>query len=101
MHADPWTKTTVVDERRPSMAVIDVVASLEGVDPLDLDPLYDSMDPDALDSICREDGFTELAFTYCNRSITIDGTGDALEIAVEDVPAVEGATEVADTERSA
>ena len=98
MHTDPWTNATVVGDRRPSMAVIDLVASLEGVDPLDLEPLYDSIDPDVLDSICCQEGFSELEFDYCNRSITVEATDDGLEITVEAVaPPIESETGLADS----
>ena len=34
-----------------SETVVTAVADAKGVDPLDLDPLYDAIDPDALDSL--------------------------------------------------
>lgn len=34
-----------------SETVVTAVAEAKGVDPLDLDPLYDSIDPDALNSL--------------------------------------------------
>ena len=36
---------------RPSDAVIEALSEAEGVSPLDLDPLYDVIDPDAIDRI--------------------------------------------------
>lgn len=38
----------------PSQAVIDAVASREGVEPVNLEPpLYDAIDPDALDALVK------------------------------------------------
>ena len=79
--------TTISDDRRPSMAVIERCARLEGVDPVDLDPLYDTIDPDVLDSVCEAPGFSSLEFTYCGREVTLRSTGADLEISI-----AEGAT---------
>jgi len=35
----------------PSEAVVEALADAKGVDPLELDPLYDAIDPDALDAL--------------------------------------------------
>ena len=45
------TVRTISSGERVSEAVVTAVADAKGVDPLDLDPLYDSVDPDALDGI--------------------------------------------------
>lgn len=74
----------VAPDQRPSMAVIERCARLEGVDPLDLDPLYHTIDPDALDSICTASGFSSLEFTYCGRDVRLTSSGDELEIAIDD-----------------
>ena len=39
------------DDESPSEAVIQAVAAVKGVDPLSLEPLYDAIDPDALDAL--------------------------------------------------
>lgn len=75
---------TVADDTRPSMAVIDHCARLEGVDPLELEPLYDAIDPDVLDSVCRASGFTSLEFTYCGRVVTLQSAGDEVELTIDD-----------------
>lgn len=47
--------TTGTDRNRtPSEAVVEAVADAEGVEPTDLRPLYEVVDPDALDSLFRE-----------------------------------------------
>lgn len=43
----PWQRT-------PTEAVVREVASLEDVDPVELDPLLDVLDPEALDTLVRE-----------------------------------------------
>jgi len=52
----------------PSRAVIAVLAEVMGTDPTELSPLYDSVDPDALDTIVRvrepHDGDAEVTFTH-------------------------------------
>jgi hypothetical protein len=40
-------------DRAPSDAVLDALATATGVDPLDLPPLYERIDPDALDRLFR------------------------------------------------
>ena len=38
----------------PSTAIVGAVASAEGVPPRTLDPLYDTIDPDALDALVAD-----------------------------------------------
>lgn len=42
----------------PSNAIVSAIADTEDVDPLEVDPLYDVLDPDALDGLfgSRSDG---------------------------------------------
>lgn len=39
------------DPDQPSAALVDVLARVEGVDPLDVDPIHDSLDPEALNAL--------------------------------------------------
>lgn len=59
--------------------MVERVANSEGVDPLELSPLYDAIDPDALDSLvgCSNgDGSDlEIEFTYCGYDVTVSGEG--------------------------
>lgn len=48
------TVRTISSAESASEAVIEAVADAKGVDPLDLEPMYDTIDPDALDSIFRD-----------------------------------------------
>lgn len=47
----PPFRTQYSAEEPPSLAVCRALASIEGVEPTDLDILYESIDPDALDAI--------------------------------------------------
>lgn len=47
----PVSETQYGGTTRPSDAVVDALAEAEGISPLDLDPLYDAIDPDAVDRI--------------------------------------------------
>ena len=61
-----------------SGAVVERVADAEGVDPLDLDPLYEAIDPDALDKLCGGAGDDDrpsarIVFEYHGYTVVIDG----------------------------
>ena len=53
-HVSPEMGTKMAvefDDRRPSEAVVSAIAAHTGVDPLELTPLYHTVEPDALDSL--------------------------------------------------
>lgn len=101
MNSQSWSTIVAVADEQPSMAVIDLVARAEGVDPLDLEPLYHTIDPDVLDTICTASGFTGLAFTYSGHEVSIVESGDGVEVSLDGAPATaDSATSVADTEPS-
>ena len=65
------------------MAVINALASLEDVKPVNLpaeldDPLYNSIDPEALDMIVTDKGSISISFTMADYYVQIDG--DQLQI---------------------
>lgn len=67
---------TVVGDRSPSEAVVDAIAAISDVQPADLDPLYTSIDPDALDALCESggnDGVPSVSFDYHGFAVTVDG----------------------------
>lgn len=70
-----WTET------KPSTAVVDVVATALEVAPTDVEPLYNAVDPDALDRIVvdpigdRDTTAVEVSFTFADREVTVEGAG--------------------------
>lgn len=76
-----------------SIAVVSAVSTRRGVSPTELPPLYEWIDPDALDALfkpTRRGGPRrgELEFTYDGHDIAIE-CGDGLEITVDGTPVAE------------
>ena len=75
--------------RSPSQAVIQAVAAASGRSPVrdddqdrkePLEPLYDTVDPDALDALfastsCGSPVPGRVEFVYCGYRVSVDGTG--------------------------
>lgn len=65
--------------RPPSVGteIVKRVAAQQGVDPLDLDPpLYDAIDPEALDKLMNgSDGQLRVEFVYQGYTITVNRGG--------------------------
>lgn len=66
-----------------SATIIDAVAAITGNEPADLQPLYEAVDPDALDQLLRSlrtssisQGRSEVVFTFngCEVTVAADGT---------------------------
>ena len=71
-----------------SMAVVDAVATRRSVDPLELPPLYEWIDPESIDSLfdpSGQDDGRRLEFVYDGHGITIDSTSE-LRILVDGTP---------------
>lgn len=62
----------------PSTEVVMAVAAAKDVDPLELDPLHDIVDTDALDAIVRSGTVTRyrLEFEYCGAWVELSSSGD-------------------------
>ncbi|MXV64553.1 hypothetical protein GS429_21250 [Natronorubrum sp. JWXQ-INN-674] len=103
MNSHSSTTVTVGDDEQPSMAVIDLVSRTIGTDPLELDPLYNVIDPDLLNSLCSSSsGFTSLEFEYAGHTVVVEQSGSALEISLEPVTIGSGGSRgVTDSGRSA
>lgn len=58
--------------------VISAVASFKGVDPVDLTPLYDVVDPDALEALVDGDSDTycHIEFEYAGVLVELDSSGE-------------------------
>lgn len=73
------TQITSVDGGTPSMAVVVAVAKAKGVDPLELEPLGNVIDPEALDRIFAEtddslpSGWLTFRMAGCEVTVTSDG----------------------------
>jgi hypothetical protein len=73
-------RTQFNQEKTPaSMAVIATLADVLDTDPVDLDPLHSSVDPEALDVLVRvhsgTDGDTHVSFTHEGHTITVHSHG--------------------------
>ncbi|WP_226004290.1 HalOD1 output domain-containing protein [Natrinema salinisoli] len=77
------TAVSVSADDQLSMAVIDLVARATDTDPLELDPLYDAIDPDLLDSLPDSDGFSSLEFSYHGYTISVAAVDDEITVALE------------------
>jgi hypothetical protein len=70
-----WTET------KPSAAVIEMVATALEVAPTEVEPLYNAVDPDALDRVVvdpvgdRDTTAVEVSFTFADREVTVKGAG--------------------------
>lgn len=75
------TRTAVTGETNVSQSVVEAIAEAEGTDPRELTPpLYDVIDPDALDSVFTAtptEGRTEgkVTFPYRGYEVTVYGGG--------------------------
>lgn len=56
-------------------AVIQTVAETTDTDPLELPPLYETIDPDALDALIEDMQAGSISFTYTGREITVHSDG--------------------------
>lgn len=63
------------DSVSTSEAVFRNVAEREGVDPIELEPLGETIDPDALDRLFERDDDVELTFSYQGYHVTITPDG--------------------------
>ena len=67
------------EDAPPSQSVVERVAAREGVDHTELTPLFDAIDPDALDKLLDTNGRTEsavqISFTYHGYDVTVTGDG--------------------------
>lgn len=62
--------------RRPSMVVIDAVAEELSVDPIDVGPLADKIDPDALNELVNSMDSGMITFPFEEFEVTVDSDGE-------------------------
>lgn len=58
-----------------SEQVVQTVAERSAIGALDLPPLFDTLDPDALDTLVREMDEGQVSFVYAGYDITVDSRG--------------------------
>jgi len=71
------------DDEQPSSGVVFAMAERTGQRAVDLDPLAESVDPDALDRLFATDPQREVTFSYLGRPVTV--TNEAVEVGESDV----------------
>ena len=76
-------RTTVQDDEHTSDALIRAVAVVEGCDPLDLTPLYDSIDPDTIDALFDTSSGHVVTLAYHGHEVTISGDSHYTRIVVD------------------
>ena len=59
----------------PSEAIVLEIAERTDVNPLDLPPLYESFDPEALDRLIQGQNSCRVTFTYAGYEVTVARTG--------------------------
>ncbi|QCS41343.1 HalOD1 output domain-containing protein [Natrinema versiforme] len=96
------TSVSVTATDQLSMAVIDLVAQVEDADPIELNPLYDAIDPDLLDSLPDSTGFTSLEFSYQGYTVAVADTDDGVDVSLEgaEISADVSRSDLMDTESS-
>lgn len=67
-----------VKDGPPSQAVVDAVATAEERDPIELSPLYDSIDTDALDALLEDPQGIDVTFRYEGYTIVIRENAEVL-----------------------
>ncbi|ADB62911.1 hypothetical protein Htur_4073 (plasmid) [Haloterrigena turkmenica DSM 5511] len=67
-------------ENTPVYAIVSAVAEAEGVDSIDLPPLYNVIDPEALNALFTSDSGTvsSVEFEYAGYSVVVRGEGDVV-----------------------
>lgn len=58
-------------ERPPSEAIVDAIADALGSPPDECGPLYDAIDPDALDAAMAHDASLRTRFTYADHEVVV------------------------------
>lgn len=62
-------------DRHVSERVVEAVSARTRTDPLELPPLYDVLDPDALDALLATLSDGEVSFPYAGYVVTVESSG--------------------------
>jgi len=86
--SDPMIRHVDWTEVPPSVAVVETVSNATGREPTELPSLYDTIDSDALDALCTDDGRdTEaitVSFVYAEQEVTVLGGGTVIVEPIEE-----------------
>lgn len=82
-----FESTSVPTETSLSMTVINLIADADDTDPVELAPLYDTIDPDLLDSLVDSPGFSSLEFTYHGYTVAVGEVNGEIEVEIADANA--------------
>lgn len=74
---DAYRGTFDTDDVNASTVIVEAIAGIDHRDPMDLEPLYDSIDTDALDSIVAnaDRAAVSVSFVAENYRVTVHGDG--------------------------
>lgn len=81
--AEATTHVEIRDDERPSNAVLRAVADATGRDLFSLEPLYEAVDPDAVDALFRHrnaEPSTEAALCFVYEGCVVGVTSDAIRV---------------------
>lgn len=81
MNDDPQLRFEWRDDESPSQAIARAVAAVEGVSQTELPPLYETIEPDALDAFfdvpqSTSDAERRVSFSYLNYEIDVHQRGE-------------------------
>ena len=69
--------TAVTEDTKPvSMRVVDVIASRLGCDPVELEPLAKTIDPEALDTVVETSAEASVSFEYDGFTVQVTTEGE-------------------------
>lgn len=67
-----------IGERPPSVAMIEAIAFVTNQDPLDIDPVADVIDPDAMDRLLGDDDTVTISFVFEEYDVEVAGSGEII-----------------------
>ena len=67
-----------IGERLPSVAMIEAIAFVTNQDPLDIDPVADVIDPDAMDQLLGDDDTVTISFVFEEYDVEVAGSGEII-----------------------
>lgn len=74
---------TVIRDRKPGVVVVELVATVTGRDPTDLDPLYEAVDSDAVDALFEPADEDEVTVTFTYSEYTVQVMSGELVVVVD------------------